>query len=486
MRTYYNNNELRVTSSTYTVENQKLVKMKILIGNEMQSSTLSLKIIFVLCAVLFVLFLSVNAFASEKQISLSDAIKIALENNHEIKAFKNSVSAQKEDIGVARSFLFPKIIFEERFLRTNNPTYSFMARLNQERFIQSDFAVTSLNNPKPINDFQTSLSFEQPLFARKANIGLDISKNEFSSKSEEFIRKKEEITFRVVQTYLMVHTAKEYVRVAEKALEDAKEHMRIAELKYNAGLGLYSDTLRASTAVTDAEQRLVSARKNLDVAKRALGLLLGISESIEIKEGNLDFAVMNIDYYTSASLSRKDIKSLELKYENAKNSIKIAEAGYLPIVGVGGSYQLNDHRKPLGSEGDSWQLMAFLRWELFDGTKREYERSKAKYKAAETEEYLNGLKKAVAFKVYEAYLGVEEAKKNVELSRNALKTAEEGKRLVKIRYENGLSPIVDLMDAQVSLDHARANLVAKENEYRLAVVNLSYESGTILKDLKIE
>jgi outer membrane protein TolC len=424
--------------------------------------------------------------AEEKQIALSDAIKTAMENNHEIMAFKSSLYAQKEDIGIARSFLLPKITFEERFMRTNNTTYSFMAKLNQERFSQTDFEIASLNNPRPINDFQTTLSFEQPVFARKANIGLDISKNEYSAKSEEFIRKKEEIAFRVVQTYITVHTAKEYVKVAEKAVEDAKEHFRIAELRCKAGLGLYSDTLRASTAVTDAEQRLVSAQKNLNVAKRALGLLLGTSESIEIKEENLDFPVMNIDYYTNASLSRKDIKSLELKYENAKNSIKIAESGYLPIVGVGGSYQLNDHRKPLGSEGDSWQLMAFLRWELFDGTKREYERAKAKYKAAETEEYLNGLKKAVAFKVYEAYLGIEEAKKNVELSRNALKTAEEGKRLVKIRYENALSPIVDLMDAQVSLDHARANLVAKENEYRVAVVNLSYESGTILKDLKIE
>lgn len=426
------------------------------------------------------------AFASEKQLSLYDAIKTALENNHEIIAFKNSLYAQKEDIGIARSFLFPRLTFEERFMRTNNSTYSFMAKLNQGRFSQTDFEIASLNNPKPINDFQTSLSFEQPVFLRRANIGLDISKNEFSAKSEEFIRKKEEITFRVVQTFLMVHTAKEHVKVAEKAVEDAKEHFRIAELRYKAGLGLYSDTLRASTSVTDAEQQLVSAQKNLNVVKRALGLLLGMSESVDSNNENPEFTVMGIDYYINASLSRKDIKSLELRYQNAKNSIKIAESGYLPFIGIRGSYQLNDHKRPFGSEGDSWQLTAFLKWELFDGTKREYERSKAKYKVAETEEYLNGLKKAVAFKVYAAFLGVEEARKNVELSRAALKTAEEGKRLVKIRYENALSPIVDLMDAQVSLDHARASLVARENEYHLAIVNLKYESGTILKDLKIE
>ncbi|GER94051.1 TolC family protein [hot springs metagenome] len=440
-----------------------------------------------LSSALMLYFLSPSvSFASEKQISLSDAVKTALENNHEILAFKNSLYAQKEDIGIARSFLLPKITFQERYMRTNNPTYSFMAKLNQERFAQSDFEITSLNNPKSINDFQTSLSFEQPVFMRKANIGIDISKREFSAKAEEFIRKKEDIAFRVVQTYLMVQTAKEHVKVAELALEDAKEHLRIAEQRYKTGLGLYSDTLRASTSVTDAEQKLTSAKKNLNVAKRALGVLLGMSESIDSTDEKVDFLVMDIDYYTNAALSRKDIKSLEMHHENAKNSIKIAESGYLPYIGIGGSYQLNDHKKPFGSEGDSWQITAFLRWELFDGTKREYERSKAKYKALETEEYLNNIKKAVAFKVYEAYLGVEEARKNLELSKAALKTAEEGKRLVEIRYKNALSPIVDLMDAQVSLDHARANLVAKENEYRLAVVNLSYESGTILKDLRIE
>lgn len=438
------------------------------------------------CMYFFFCLSSSFALAIEKQVSLSDAILIAIENNHEILAFKNSLHAQKEDIGIARSYLLPKLIFEKRFMRTNNPTYSFMAKLNQERFAQSDFEISSLNNPKPINDFQTSLFFEQSIFSRRASIGLDIAKNEFYAKSEEFVRKKEEITFKVVQAYLTVYTSKEYVKVAEKAVEDAKEHLRIAELRYKAGLGLYSDILRASTSVTEAEQKLVSAKKNLNVAKRALGLLLGISESIDSTDAIPEFTEMDIDYYINASLLRKDIKSLETRYENAKKAIRLAESDYLPYIGIGGSYQLNDHKKPFGSEGDSWQIMAFLRWELFDGSKRKHEISKARHRALETEEYLKGIKKAVAFKVYEAYLRVEEARKNVELSKASLRTAEEGKRIVKMRYENALSPMVDLMDAQVSLDHARANLVAMENEYRIAVVNLSYESGTILRDLKIE
>ena len=92
----------------------------------------------------------------------------------------------------------------------------------------------------------------------------------------------------------------------------------------------------------------------------------------------------------------------------------------------------------------------------------------------------------VSFQVDEAWLTLEETKKNWELAQEALKTAEEGRRLVKVRYEGSLSPIVDMLDAQVSFDHARANLVARENEYKLAIANLCYASGTILADLKLE
>jgi hypothetical protein len=44
---------------------------------------------------------------------------------------------------------------------------------------------------------------------------------------------------------------------------------------------------------------------------------------------------------------------------------------------------------------------------------------------------------------------------------------------------------VDLLDAQVVLDRARLGLIARENDYRVAVLNLGWESGTILKDLGI-
>jgi outer membrane protein TolC len=194
----------------------------------------------------------------------------------------------------------------------------------------------------------------------------------------------------------------------------------------------------------------------------------------------------NLSYYVKAAEDRSDLRAAELRGENAKNNIKMAEASYYPYIGIGGTYQFNDHNNPFGSEGKNWQVMAFLRWDLFDGTKREYERVKAKHLASQAQEYLSAMKKGVSFKIYEAYMNVEEARKNIELTKEALKTAEEGRRLLKLRYENGLSSLADLLNAQASLEQARANLVERENAYRASVASLSYESGTILQDLNIE
>ncbi len=292
-----------------------------------------------------------------------------------------------------------RIGFEERALRTNNPTMVFSSRLNQGQFSSSDLALNNLNNPSPITDFQTLFTIEQPLFVGKAFVGLDMAKKELAAKQEDYRRKTEELTLRVVQTYLQVFTTREMLAVARRGVEDSREHLRSAELRFQNGLGLYSDTLRSKTGLLEAEQRVITAEKNHILAKRGLGLLLGLGEPVNIDQEQFDFQPRETQYYSGASLARSDLKALELRWENAKNGIRLAESQYLPTLSLGGAYQLNDPNRVLGSDGENWQVMAVLRWDLFDGTRREFERKKAHYQATEAGEQVKGLKQIVSFKI---------------------------------------------------------------------------------------
>ena len=441
---------------------------------------------YLLLATISALSLLPRESSAQEVMTLRAAVERALENNHEIVAFQNSLASHKEDIGIAQSNIMPKLSLEERFLRTNNPTYVFMSKLNQGRFTMQDFNIDSLNNPAPESDFQTNLSVFQPLLAMQASIGMDMSKTAYAAKKEEYFRKQEEIVLLVTQTYLMAQMAEEHIYVVKKGVEDASEHLRIAKVSYENGLGLYADTMRASTAVTEAEQRLVSAEKNLKVAHRSLGMLLGLEKSIRTNSDIINITLHNLDYYTKNAKARRDIQSMQFHFENARNTLKMNEAAMIPTLGVGSTYQMNDAEVPFGSDGESWQVFALFKWELYDGSKRSHEKQKAHYQIAETREHLARLMNGAAFQVFESFLGVEEARKNSELAHSALATAEEGQRLVRIRYENSLSPLVDLLDAQVSLDQARTNKLVREKEQQLATLKLCFESGIIMQEMGIE
>ena len=448
--------------------------------------------------IILILFLIINpVFAQGKLkqeikpvtgLSLNDAITCALQNNNELKALKNSLSAQQREIGIAKSNLMPHLKFDEVFLSTNNPALDFALRINQKRFTSGDLANApgSFNSPNTINNFLTAITLEQPIYYRKSFVGLDMAKKEYSGQTYDFFRKQEEVAFNVSKTYLSAITAQKYVGVAQKAVIDSKEHLRIAQVRFKTGLRLYSDVLRTSTAVTKAEQNLVSSNKNLSLAKRALGLLLGTQTSVIINSIVPQLSLKNIDYTNTAIASRNDIKSLEAKVENAKNNVKFAESDYFPTVAGFGSYQLYDHRAPFAAEGHNYIAGAAIKWEVFDGLKTKNKKLQAKDRVAEAEEYLEGFKNQIAYKIYESCQNVEEAQKNLELANSALKTAEEGKRLVLKRWENALSPMVDLLDAQVNLDKARADVVKTTNDYKVALISLSYESGILFKDLGLE
>ena len=73
------------------------------------------KCIFVwLLILLSASFLPRPTIAEEQKLSLREAILTSFANNHELKARQSSLAATQADIGIARSYLLPSLLFEEK------------------------------------------------------------------------------------------------------------------------------------------------------------------------------------------------------------------------------------------------------------------------------------------------------------------------------------------------------------------------------------
>jgi outer membrane protein TolC len=145
-----------------------------------------------------------------------------------------------------------------------------------------------------------------------------------------------------------------------------------------------------------------------------------------------------------------------------------------------GAWQMDGQDGVFSPDNHSWKVGVGLRWNLFDGFRREAAVARSSAESGKAKAYYRGARDVAAFQVTRAYLGVEEAGKRVEIARSAAAAAEEGTRLIKARYENQLGRMVDLLDAQSALNAARADLVKAENDLRQSRAELLFASGTLL------
>lgn len=444
----------------------------------------------VLLAILIILFFNGKVFSEDfvtkasvtKGLDFRDAILIALENNHEIKAMRKHLSAFEKDVGIARSYLMPRILFLEGFISTNDPALFSVLKSNQARFDLSD--VPSTNHPQSIANFLTSGLIFMPIFNKKTFVGIKMAKKQYSANTYAYLRKQEEIIKNVAQAYLAIGTTQEYIQIFTQSLEHAKVHLKVAEEHHkNTKEGVHPTVLEAKTQVFEAEQKLNFAQKKLIVAQKGLGLLLASPNPVEISTSTPPLEVNVFDYYKAYAMHRSDISAMEINVENAKNKIKFEQADWYPSLNAIGLYNFWDSNYPFGATGNDYIAGVFLLWQPFDGTKRIHEISKAKIQSQEINEYLAGLRDLVNFKVFEAYSNTEDLQKRFELAQLRVKSATEAELLITKKWENKLVPFVNILVAKTEMDDATENFVKVSGDLRAEIINLYYESGTIRDDL---
>ncbi|NJD62212.1 MAG: TolC family protein, partial [Deltaproteobacteria bacterium] len=345
-------------------------------------------------------------------------------------------------------------------------------------------SVDNFNKPPPVNEYLTAFTVEQALFAPKAYLGYRIARREAGARGQELRRKKEEVAYQVLSAYLGVLTAKEYLQVAVRGQEDARERHRVAEALERSGMGLASDVLRARVFLASAEAGRVTADNRLALARQGLALAMGERGGTEAdsvaalpalpEEGSLP------DRIAEAHAARADLRAVSMRVEAADATVDLQRSDYLPTVGVMGVWQMDGQDGVFSPDNRSWKVGVGLTWNLFDGLRREAAVARSSAESGRAKAYYRGAQDAAAFQVTKAYLGAREAGSRVEIARSAAAAAEEGLRLIRARYENQLARMSDLLDAQSAANAARADLVKAENDLRQSRAELLFATGRLL------
>lgn len=434
-----------------------------------------------------VLALSGTAGAEVLKLSLRDTLSLALEKNDRVLISSHRAEAAAKGVSIARSAYLPTIGVEETFSASDSPTRTFMMKLDQGRFRQEDFRLGNLNSPGAYHDFQTSLVARLPLFDPSIAPSAEMASRDAEAEKLNLASSRQEVAFQVYRLFLEVKSAAAQQAAAEKGVLEARESLRLARVRGEAGTGLKSDELRARTHLSAAEQRQIASYNSLLIAQMRLGLVAGLGEGGRIEPVGeapaLSVGATRESLLGQARNSRSDLAGRRAELEKAEAALSRATRAYLPTMNGFAGYQRNDRDLPFGGDNDSWMAGVTLQWEVFDGFRRERSREQAALLRSAAIESLRESEREAAFQVQESLLRRDEMGKRLEVARHALLDAEESVRLLRLRFENSMATMHELLDAQAALNRTRSDLVETEAGYGLAGARVYHATGTLLEEI---
>ncbi|PKN11554.1 MAG: hypothetical protein CVU69_11790 [Deltaproteobacteria bacterium HGW-Deltaproteobacteria-4] len=431
---------------------------------------------------LVLLLLLSPATAQAQSLDVVSAVQRAVTDRPTILASQAQGQSAASAVREARSLYLPKIVFSETFSMSNEPAGSLFIALNQERNVMSPDSSYNLVNPDTQQDFDTRLTLEQALFDADAGYRIKEAKKRLESAQARSDWSRESAGFAAFQAYLGVQNALAERQATQTGAVEANEVLRIADERYAAGIGLKADQLRAMVFHSEASRRALTARNNVIIAQRRLALAIGQTEGEITISAPLDSSFFDSSP-TAAVADRADLQAVALEVESLAIATKRSQAAYLPRIDFSGSYALHNESSPFGADAQAWHLGAALKWELFDGFRRDASSARVSAEKAAAVANLSDARREQNFRRAEVELRIAEARARKESAEQGLVAAKEGQRLLQQRYESGLTDLVDLLATQSALDQARSFVVAADIQLLFSLGQALLEDGRFVSTI---
>ncbi len=416
-------------------------------------------------------------------LSLEEAIQLALKKNPIISAVNSQLDVSGARVTQARSGLLPQLNFSESFTRTDSPTGVFSSKLNQGVFSQQDFDVNTLNSPDPRNNFATNFSVTLPVFESGQNwIGLSQAKLDLEATHMEVSRTRQQVIAETVIAYTAVLLAIENMRVVEQALTTARAHLHLVRSRVQSGLVVRSDLLRAEVRVAELEQERLQSQSEVEIARATLNATIGLDIANVFRltnplERGGRIQDLLADWTAEAMENRPDLAQMKYQEMVADKEVTKAKAAHLPSVHLLGNYQINTEN--FSETADNYTVGATLTLNLYSGNNLHSRVVEARAKLSRVRALRQRLELAISVEIKQAFLQAQSSWNRIGVAHGAVAQAEEGLRIVRNRYENGLYTIVNLLDAEMAFQQARLNYIGALHDYNVSRVQLALAAGTL-------
>ncbi len=437
----------------------------------------------IICAAGVLIILAAGAARAGERLTLEESKRLALLNNARIKNSLLEQDAARQTRQAARTRYFPtvsaggaafdasKSMMEITTEGGNLPVYDGNPANLPSATEFAYFPGMTMGLMK--SGTFGMVTAVQPVFAggrirngnKLAALGEDASAYKVSLSRNEVLLTTEE-------DYWLVVSLTEKLRTVQKYEELLRRLLGQVESAYNAGLAMKNDVLKVKLSLSEVLLNKSKVENGKKLSAMALCQHIGVpyDPSLEL-EDPLPVSESPQSYHVDAAEVLKTrpeygLLAASVRAEELKSRMKLGE--YLPQVGVGvaGLYMKLDETRGR-TNGMIFGTLSIPISGWWEGSHAMSEQKAREQIARNTMKDQSDL---LVLQMEKAWQDLTDADKQVLLSREAKAQAEENLKVNEDSYENGLSNVSDLLDAQAMLQQTRDQLTDSLAQYRVKLV----------------
>lgn len=257
----------------------------------------------------------------------------------------------------------------------------------------------------------------------------------------------------------------EYVRIIRSLKE-------IIDRRFSEGYIAKGDVLMIEARLSTAEYELLMAEENFEEALHNFNILRGTPSDRPVELGESIFDPQPRPERKSLDQTldnRPDYQTSRLRTAAAQNAITIARAGYNPRleVGVRGSWHPESPNRTGATQIDG-ALFARLSVPIFGWGARRHSTGAARATAQEVEWQQSELMEQILREERNGWSAVVESQARVESVGESLRIAGENLDLGTYSYSEGLTTILDVLQAQLNWIQIYTNVITAHFNYAIA------------------
>ncbi|QXP50542.1 MULTISPECIES: TolC family protein [unclassified Cellulophaga] len=440
--------------------------------------------------IIAVLFLGAYTavFSQEKLLTRDEAIKKALENNYGIKIAGNQVAIADNNQGILNSGYLPTLTgTANASYSRDDSTIEFPGQLNDDNSVRADVEIDKAEAQR----YSSALNLNYTLFDGMGRLYNYKRLKEQYQLSELQARETIENTLlQLFSVYFDVARLTENNNVLKQALEISQDRFKRAEYSFEYGQNTKLDILNAQVDVTNDSIALLNVEQQLINAKRDLNVVLNqkLEEEFQVDTTLTFIPSLKLEEYLEQSIDNNvALLQTERNLKINEYDIKVSKSGYLPTVGLTGSYGWNLNQSAAsaffpGTNNTTYNLGlgASLSWNLFDGGKTTVAVRNAKI----TYENQELVKQQVALEVERDIQNAHTVYKNLlniyKIQGQAVITNENNFERSKEQFQLGRITSIEFRQAQINLLNAETNKNLAKYDAKLAELQLLQLTGQLL------